>query len=222
MYLAERLNAFKAQQYLKVPQVILDKLHNERMKIVKSGFLESALKKGDKVPDFAIENQQGKRVRLGDILRNSPLVLSFFRGSWCNYDRMELEFLRDHHADIVSQGGYLLAISPETPSNSLKVYTNYQLPFDILYDEKSKIAKQFGISYELTETIQDIYEAYGINISVHNGDGSCILPVPATYVIAQDFTLSEAFVDMDHTKRMEPKIIVECLKAITGEYNVYF
>ena len=222
MYLSERLNAFKERQYLKVPKVILDRLHNERMKILSSGFLENALKKGDKVPNFSMENQSGELVKLSEILESSTLVLSFFRGGWCNYDGMELQALRDYYANIINQGSYLLTISPEAPSNSLKTHKNHELPFDILYDHKSTVAKQFGISYELTETIQDIYEAYGIDISSHNGDGSCILPVPATYIIAQDFTLSEAFIDMDHTKRMEPEIIIEQLKSLTGKYNACF
>jgi peroxiredoxin len=40
------------------------------------------LKVGDKAPDFALPNGDGKLVRLSDYIARGPVVLVFYRGFW--------------------------------------------------------------------------------------------------------------------------------------------
>ena len=47
-----------------------------------SGILDSVVKVGDQLPDFALPNVEGTAVRSGDLLARGPLVLTFFRGTW--------------------------------------------------------------------------------------------------------------------------------------------
>jgi hypothetical protein len=42
----------------------------------------STLKVGDKAPDFALPNGDGKLVMLSDYTTRSPVVLVFYRGFW--------------------------------------------------------------------------------------------------------------------------------------------
>jgi len=50
--------------------------------VAASGVLESALKKGDKAPDFELPDATGKIVRLSDLLKSGPVVLTWYRGGW--------------------------------------------------------------------------------------------------------------------------------------------
>jgi len=50
-------------------------------------------------------------------------------------------------------------------------------------------------------------------ISAANGDESWELPMPGTFIVAQDGTIRLAFVDADWTHRLEP---AELLKAHEG------
>jgi len=38
--------------------------------------------------------------------------------------------------------------------------------------------------------------------------------MPATFIIGTDGIVKYAFIDMDYTKRLEPEVIVEQLKAL--------
>jgi len=42
----------------------------------------TTLKVGDKAPDFALPNGDGKLVMLSDYTTRSPVVLVFYRGFW--------------------------------------------------------------------------------------------------------------------------------------------
>lgn len=47
-----------------------------------------------------------------------------------------------------------------------------------------------------------------------NGDESWELPVPATYVIAQDGRIVLAYIDVDYRKRLGPEVILDALRSL--------
>ncbi|MFN2354489.1 MAG: hypothetical protein ABR512_08195 [Desulfopila sp.] len=47
-----------------------------------SGILDKASGKGDKAPDFTVENYAGKSVNLKETLSKAPVILGFYRGKW--------------------------------------------------------------------------------------------------------------------------------------------
>ena len=55
------------------------------------------------------------------------------------------------------------------------------------------------------------YKTLGIDLAVLNGDDSFELPLPATYAIARDGTVLNAWVDADYRKRPEPETILRWL-----------
>ncbi len=51
-------------------------------KLARSGVAAACLKKGDTAPDFVLSNTAGKLVSLKEILKQGPVILSFYRGGW--------------------------------------------------------------------------------------------------------------------------------------------
>ena len=47
-----------------------------------SGITDGIVKAGDPAPHFARPNLSHKTVRLASVLRDGPVVVSFFRGRW--------------------------------------------------------------------------------------------------------------------------------------------
>jgi hypothetical protein len=47
-----------------------------------SGLTASAIREGDLAPDFSLPDAHGIQVSLGELLKNGPVVLSFYRGGW--------------------------------------------------------------------------------------------------------------------------------------------
>jgi peroxiredoxin len=47
-----------------------------------SGIGERTLRVGARAPEFSLPDAEGKVVRSQELLRNGPLVVSFYRGKW--------------------------------------------------------------------------------------------------------------------------------------------
>ena len=84
----------------------------------------------------------------------------------------------------------------------------------MLSDVGNKVAREYGLVYVLDETMRPLYENWGIDIPKSNGDQSYELPIPATYLIDKSGMIKYAFLDTDHTIRMEPSDIIEQLKMM--------
>ena len=116
---------------------------------------------------------------------------------------------------IKELGATLVAVSPQTPDNSLSTMERNYLEFEVLSDVGNELAREFGIVFQLPVELRPIYASYGLDLRSVNADDTFELPLTATYVIDQDQKIRFAFVDADYTKRMEPGEIV----AVLSEMN---
>jgi hypothetical protein len=85
--LKDRLEEFKktfesgAPPY-NAPREAIETMHRATAELKASGAEEAALKVGDRAPSFTLFNQDHVQVSSADLLRQGPLVVSFFRGHW--------------------------------------------------------------------------------------------------------------------------------------------
>lgn len=217
MSLKAELDAFRADFMAQAPAEIREAMSRADMELAASGILDRGLKAGDKVPDFRLPEARGGFVRLKDLLAKGPVVLSFYRGGWCPYCNLELRALQKALPEIAGLGAQLVAISPQTPDESLSTAEKNELAFCVLSDVGSVTAKAFGIAFDLAEELRPIYARSGHALPDKNGDESWVLPIPATYVIDSDGTIALAFRDVDYRNRLEPAEIIAALRAIAKE-----
>jgi len=179
-----------------------------------SGILDRALKAGDRAPHFTLPDSKGGIISLVGALRHGPVVLSFYRGGWCPYCNLELHALQAALPDFAALGATLIAISPQTPDESLSTAEKNALAFAVLSDTGSATTRAFGIAFNLAEALRPIYAQFGQALPDRNGDDSWVLPLPATYVIDRDGTIAFAYVDADYRNRLEPATITATLAAL--------
>jgi hypothetical protein len=82
MTLKEQLDDLREKSSGRIPaeaRAVMDRAVED---LRRSGAAESALKVGDKAPDFGLPTDDGRMVSLKDALARGPVVLSFFRGRW--------------------------------------------------------------------------------------------------------------------------------------------
>ena len=183
-------------------------------KLTSSTVAADAKTNGDKAPDFEMPNVRGGTLSLQDALAEGPVVLSFYRGSWCPFCNLELNALQQQLPAIRDCGARLIAVSPEKPDASLTHADKLNLEFDVLSDPGNRVAETYGLVMTVYESLRPLYLQWGIDLPAANGDDSHQLPVPATYVIGRNATIQAAHVDKDYTKRMEPGAIIAALKAL--------
>ena len=82
MKLQDRLNRIREGFEKQVPPEALSIMHRATEDLRGSGIMDGALKEGQNATSFALENSQGIRVSLSELLERGPVVLTFFRGHW--------------------------------------------------------------------------------------------------------------------------------------------
>jgi peroxiredoxin len=214
MSLADRLQAFKDEFLAKVPEEIQAKMRTAEERVASEIGTGRCKTTGDRAPPFVLPNARGEPVALASLLARGPVVVSFYRGGWCPYCNIELTALQERLADIRDAGGDLVAISPELPEVSTDTVTRNGLSFEVLSDPGNRVASEYGLDFVLDASLRPIYAAWGADVAARNGDETYRLPMPATFVIAADGTIVEAFVDVDYTKRLEPDRIVDALRSL--------
>jgi peroxiredoxin len=115
--------------------------------------------------------------------------------------------------ELTALGANLVAISPQTPDNSLTTQQKNELSFNVLSDKSNAVAKQYGIAYTLPPEIAASFKGK-LDLVKFNGDESNELPLSATYVIGTDGVIRYAFVDADYRNRAEPADIIAALRAL--------
>ena len=214
MTLTQDLNNRVAQFRASQPESIKTVMDKATADLANSGIVEKALNVGDVVPNFTLPNAVGKPVELGRLLETGAVVISFYRGQWCPYCSLELRALQQSLPEIERLGATLVAISPQTPDNSLSTVEKNELTFEVLSDVGHEVAKKMGLVFVIPEELRSIYEKFGIDLPAHNGSDSFDLPIPATYVVAPSGQVIRAFVNADYTKRLDPEEIAIALKSI--------
>lgn len=214
MTLQTEIDNYKASFRSNVPQDIQTLMKAATDELDSSGIASGAPKHGDTLPSFSLPNHSGTNVKLEDLLSKGPVVLTFYRGGWCPYCNLELRAYQEILDDILAAGATLVAITPETPDNSLSTIEKNDLKFEVLTDEGAAYAQELGLVFSLPNSLRPIYENFGIDIQKHNGEGRFELPLAATYVINTDGVISYSFVDADYTKRAEPIEVLAALKKI--------
>jgi peroxiredoxin len=215
--LGSRTEAFY-QDYLKhaAPEIIELKAISTR-ELVAGGIGERCLQLGDAIPAFSLDTADGRPVSSAALLANGPLVISFYRGGWCGYCTLELGALQDVHAHLRAAGASLVAICPELPDGVRETTELLDLDFDILVDAGNAVASAFGLSYPFDPALRELYcDTFGIDIPKANGDDSYLLPITATYLVGADGRIMMADTNPDHTKRLEPRLLVEALLEQRG------
>ena len=115
-------------------------------------------------------------------------------------------------AEINELGANLIALSPQLPEQALATVEENKLEFQVLSDVGNHVARKFGLLFRLPEQLQPVYKQFGIDLQLANGDDSQELPVPATFIVDTNGLIILDFVDVNHTKRVEPSVIIEKLK----------
>jgi peroxiredoxin len=168
---------------------------------------------GARIPEFQLQDHDGKTITSSGLLTRGRLVLCFIRGRWCPFCVSQMEAMNLILPEIAQAGATLAAISPQTVQQSFFMRDQHKLRFPLLSDPGNKLARQFGLTYRVPHEQKAIYQRAFVNLLFVNGDDSWELPIPATYIIDHDSTVLYASANEDYTDRPEPEGIVRFLTS---------
>src|SRR6516164_11314343 len=110
--LTERLSIFadavraQAPAFSAAVEQLIKRLHE-------SGAGDAAPRPGEAMPPFVLPDDAGHLVSLEKLLHAGPVAVTFHRGHWCPYCRININALARAHDGIGREGGQIIAIVPE-------------------------------------------------------------------------------------------------------------
>jgi peroxiredoxin len=142
--------------------------------------------------------------------------MTFHRGHWCPYCRINTRTLAEAQERIASEGANLAAIIPERQRFGAMFKAEGEMRYPVLTDMDNGYALSLNLAIWVGDEMQKILESAGRQLPDYQGNNAWVLPIPATFVIAQGGTITARFIDPDYRKRMT---IEDLLKALQDAYS---
>jgi len=213
MAFKELLDQAKEGFIAKAPEEVQSQVFRHIKELQESGIV-FGLKEGEQAPNFMLANPLGEQVNLYDELSKGPVVLTFYRGSWCPFCNIQLRAYQQLLPDIEKLGGQLIAVTLQSPDNSLSHKEKEELTFQVLSDLNGRVAESYRILYEVPDYLQDAFTNFGLDLTEFNQTDRWIIPVTATFIIDKERKIRRAYVNPDFMKRMEPQEIIDQLNKL--------
>jgi peroxiredoxin Q/BCP len=103
------------------------------------------LKAGDRAPEFALPDQDGREVRLSSLLAEGPLVIYFYPADFTPGCTKEACSIRDMHDEIAEAGMRVVGISPQDADSHARFRKRHDLPFTLLADPDKTAIRAWGV-----------------------------------------------------------------------------
>jgi peroxiredoxin len=212
MSLKARLDACRRAFEASTSPSIVEALEGSVGELVQTGLVRQAVKAGEVAPMFRLRSSTDDFVGLSEVLDRGPAVISFFRGGWCSFCRLELQALAEARSEIERIGATLIGLSPLPDAHS-------HSSFLILTDPGCRIAARYRIAFTMAPQFRPAYLALGYPERSEKGPDHWVLPLPATYVIDRNGIVVLSYVDADYTTRLEPTEIAVALAHLRARAN---
>lgn len=102
------------------------------------------LSEKQKAPEFELETDQGKKVKLSDY-RGRKVILYFYPKDDTPGCTTQACDLRDHIKEIDSRGAVVLGVSPDDVASHQKFKQKFGLNFTLLADVDHKVAEAYDV-----------------------------------------------------------------------------
>jgi peroxiredoxin len=207
--LSEQLRSFAENTRQERPEfaAAVDRLID---RLRRAGAGDSAPKPGEPMPGFVLPDENGDRVSLDDLLDEGSVAITFHRGHWCPYCRININALAQAQKELGEGEGQIIGIIPDLQKFVVELKQQSSVPFPILSDMDNGYALSLNLTIWVGAELQRMLRDR-VNIPAFQGNSSWMLPIPATFVVGRDGLIRARFIDPDYRKRMT---ITEMLAAM--------
>jgi peroxiredoxin len=167
---------------------------------------------GETLPDFALPDADGRWTRLGELLANGPLVLSFQRGGWCPFCRAEMAGWRAAMGDLRAAGARLAVVTPETGGRAAALRATLGPGADMLCDVDHGVAMTLGLTVPLPPELGRRYREAGLDLDRLTGGAGGFVPIPATFALDARGRVLFVHADPDFRHRAEPADVIAAIR----------
>jgi len=213
--LASQLSAYRAQSARARPEFV--KAYDDlvaRLSMLDRGEVGPAI--GEPLLSFQLPDENGRLVSLASLLKTGPVVISFNRGHWCPYCKLELRALASVDDRIRQLGARVVSIMPDSATLTADYAKKNELPFPVLSDIDLGYSLSLGLIFWVGAEVQRLYQDAGVDLEKYHGNAGYFLPMAAKFIVGQDGLVKARQVNLEFRERMEPEAIVAALEKLRG------
>jgi peroxiredoxin len=213
----EQSTQLKAAAAQRLPADVLETFDHSIEDLLAQGLSANSVAEGDRLASFTLDDATGAPVSLDQILQTGPAVIVFYRGGWCPYCNLALRtYQKELLPELAAFGARLVAISPQTPDQSMSTVEKAELDFTVLSDPGSRVANDLGIAFRQADDVLDAQRALGLDLAQVNAEGSTQLPRPTVLLVDHDHTVRFVDIQPDYTARTEVADILTALRDLSA------
>jgi peroxiredoxin len=207
---SEQLKAAAADR---LPSEVVDVFDRSIQDLLDQGVPAAAAKVGDTLESFTLTDATNALVTLDQLVESGPAVIVFYRGGWCPYCNLALRtYQHELLPELAAFRAQLVAISPQSPDQSLSTSEKAELDFTVLSDPGNRVARSVGIVFQQAEEVLEAQRKLGLDLAQVNAEGSTQLPRPTVLIVDKDRTVRFVDVQPDFTARTE---VADILAGLT-------
>jgi peroxiredoxin len=207
---SEQLKAAAADR---LPAEVVDVFDRSIQDLLDQGVPAAAAKVGDTLESFTLTDATNALVTLDQLVESGPAVIVFYRGGWCPYCNLALRtYQHELLPELAAFRARLVAISPQSPDQSLSTSEKAELDFTVLSDPGNRVARSVGIVFQQAEEVLEAQRKLGLDLAQVNAEGSTQLPRPTVLIVDKDRTVRFVDVQPDYTARTE---VADILAGLT-------
>ncbi|WP_194923485.1 peroxiredoxin-like family protein [Catenulispora pinisilvae] len=213
--ISEQSGQIKAASAERLPGEVVATFERSVADLLETGIPADAVKVGDRLEPFTLDDATGASVSLDELVAAGPAVIVFYRGGWCPYCNVALRtYQRELLPELAAFGARLVAISPQTPDESLSTVEKAELAFTVLSDPGSRVAQSLGIAFRQPDEVLAAQLKLGLDLAAVNAEGSVNLPRPTVLIVDQDRTARFVDIQPDYTARTEVAEVLAALNSL--------
>jgi peroxiredoxin len=210
--LAERLDAYSHAVRVAIPSYA-DAVDKLVQRLSHGGAGGGAPRPGEPMPPFVLPDENGRLIRLEELIERGPLAITFHRGHWCPWCRISANALVRVQHEIAKASGQVVAIMPDRQHFTSEFKREASSPFPVLTDIDNGYALSLNMAIWVGPELEQLLASYGRWLPDYQGNDAWMLPIPATFVVGRDGVVRYRIVDPDFRHRGSVEELIGALNA---------
>ncbi len=174
---------------------------------------------GETMPDFALPDEGGHLITLQSVVARGPAAISFNRGHWCPYCRINVLAMAEVHEEIAATGGQVVAIVPERRKFAAALRAEAQAPFPVLTDMDNGYALSLNLAIWVGAEMAALIAGAGWDVPRYQGNEAWLMPIPATFVVDPSGRIAARYIEPDYRQRMAIDTLIQALRRAGSARN---
>ena len=141
-----------------------------------------------------------------------PVAVTFHRGHWCPYCRINTRALAEAQTKIAAAGAQIVAIMPDRQQFAVSLKHDSKMHYPVLTDMDNGYALSLNLAIWVGAEVQELMAASGRDLPRYQGNNSWMLPLPASFVVDAEGIVRARFIDPDYRKRMAIEDLLQAVR----------